>query len=45
LTIPEAAEAYVRALGSISQALEKCGESAKAAEYREQFRKLRPTVI
>ncbi len=40
--VPGASEIYVEALGSISQALEKCGESAKAAEYRRQFRELRP---
>ncbi len=40
--VPGASEMFVRALGSIVRALEKSGEEARAATYREEFRRLRP---
>ncbi|HYK91217.1 MAG TPA: winged helix-turn-helix domain-containing protein [Acidobacteriota bacterium] len=45
VSIPGASEMYVQALGSVSRALEKSGETTKAAAYREQFRRLRPHGI
>ncbi|MGB7624144.1 MAG: winged helix-turn-helix domain-containing protein [Terriglobia bacterium] len=40
--VPGAAQIWVQALNSASEALEKAGETARAGAYHEQYRQLRP---
>jgi DNA-binding winged helix-turn-helix (wHTH) protein/tetratricopeptide (TPR) repeat protein len=39
--VPGASQIWLRALGSISEVLEKAGDNAKAAAYRDEFHRLK----